>query len=119
LPARFSDGASWCAALPIINLMSQFETTAGARLFPELTDGRLLNRPIYELSNMDSTVTTSGAVSNFILLYGSFRQFLICDRVGSTLEFLPNLVGANQRPTGQRGAMLWFRTGSDALVFNA
>jgi predicted phage gp36 major capsid-like protein len=34
LPPRFQARAQWCAALPIINLLSQRETTAGARLFP-------------------------------------------------------------------------------------
>jgi predicted phage gp36 major capsid-like protein len=37
------------------------------------------------------------------------------DRVGSTLELIPNLIGANQRPTGERGALLWFRAGSEVV----
>lgn len=120
LPARFQPNASWQAPLPIINLMAQMETTAGARLFPELSEGRLLNRPMHENSNMDSTVTTTGATSNFVLAYGDWREaFCIVDRVGTTLEIVPHLVGANRRPTGQRGAFMWFRTGSDALVTNA
>lgn len=120
LPARFQPNASWQASLPIINLMSQMETTAGARLFPELSEGRLLNRPIHENSNMDSSVTTTGATSNFVLGYGDWREaFCIVDRVGSSIELLQNLVGTNGRPTGQRGAFLWFRTGSDVLVTNA
>jgi predicted phage gp36 major capsid-like protein len=44
---------------------------------------------------------------------------VIVDRIGNTLELIPNLVGANRRPTGQRGALLWFRTGSDSVVDNA
>jgi predicted phage gp36 major capsid-like protein len=44
---------------------------------------------------------------------------VIVDRVGTTLEVIPNLVGTNRRPTGQRGALLWFRTGSDSVVDNA
>jgi HK97 family phage major capsid protein len=119
LPARFSANAQWCANLSIINTMSQFETTNGARLFPELSDGRLLNRPINELSNMDGTVTTTGAVSNFVLLYGDFSNFVIVDRIGTTIELVPHLVGANMRPTGQRGALMWFRTGSDSVNDNA
>jgi predicted phage gp36 major capsid-like protein len=64
---------------------------------------------------MDGSITTSGAVSNFALLYGAFENFVIADRIGSTLELIPNIVGTNQRPTGQRDAMLWFRTGSDSV----
>lgn len=119
LPARFQPNAQWCANLSIINTMSQMETTAGARLFPELSDGRLLNRPINELSNMDGVLTTTGAVSNFVLLYGDFQNFVIADRIGSSVEFVQNVVGADGRPTGQRGMMLWFRTGSDVVVDNA
>jgi len=119
LPPRFQGNAQWCANLAIINLMSQMElSTGGSRVFPELADGRLLNRPINELSNMDGTITTSGAVSNFVLLYGDFSNFVIVDRIGTTLELVPHLVGTNRRPTGQRGALLWFRTGSDAPNVN-
>jgi HK97 family phage major capsid protein len=117
LPPRFSANASWCANIAIINLMAQKETAAGARLFPELSEGRLLNKPIYELSNMDGVI--DAAAENYCLLYGDFQNFIIADRIGTSIEFIPNLVGANFRPTGQRGALLWFRTGSDAPVFNA
>jgi HK97 family phage major capsid protein len=119
LPARFQPNAQWCANLAIIKQMSQLETAAGARLFPEIADGRPLNRPLNECSNMDARVTTSGAVSNFVLLYGDFRNFVIADRIGAVLELIPNLVGANRRPTGQRGAMVWSRTGSDSVNGNA
>jgi HK97 family phage major capsid protein len=114
LPARFSARAQWTAHIAIINLMAQMETTAGARLFPEIGDGRLLNKPLNELSNMDGTIA---AGVNLVLLYGDFQAgFVIVDRIGTTLEFISNLVGANRRPTGQRGALLWFRTGSDVVV---
>ena len=35
------------------------------------------------------------------------------------LELVPHLVGSNRRPTGQPGALLWFRTGSNVVVPNA
>jgi HK97 family phage major capsid protein len=118
LPARFSANASWTAHIATINLMSQMETAAGGRLFPELTVGRLLHKPIYELSNMDGVI--NAGAENYIMLYGDFQKgFVIADRIGTTMEFLPNLVGAAFRPTGQRGALLWFRTGSDSVVDNA
>ena len=41
---------------------------------------------------------------------------MIVDRIGSTLELVPHLVGSSRRPTGQRGALLWFRTGSNVVV---
>lgn len=124
LPARFSARAEWCANIAVINLMSQMETTAGARLFPELADDRLLGKPMNELSNMDGVI--NAAAENYVLLYGDFQAgFVIADRIGATIELIPQLFQQTTagtgvgRPTGQRGALLWFRTGSDSVVDNA
>lgn len=78
-----------------------------------------------EVSHRDLTKSVGGAINaaatanNYVLLYGDFTNFVIVDRIGTTLELVPHLFGANQRPTGQRGALLWFRTGSDVVVPNA
>lgn len=115
LGPRFQPNAQWCANLSIINTIAQFETTNGALKFPEVGSGQLLRRPLHELSNMDGAIGTSGAVSNLVLLYGDFRNFVIADGIGTTIELIPNLVGSNRRPTGQRGLFMWFRTGSDSV----
>jgi HK97 family phage major capsid protein len=117
LPPRFQPNAKWAANLAIIHKLAQFETTNGAKEFPGVNEGRLLNRDLVELSNMDGVIDVGA--ENYSLLYGDFQNFIIVDRIGATLELIPNLVGAAFRPTGQRGALLWFRTGSDAPVFNA
>ncbi|MEZ0341531.1 phage major capsid protein [Mycobacterium sp. pV006] len=122
LPPRFQPNAQWCAHLAIINTLRQFETTNGALKFPTLQDNppRLLGRTMNELSNMDGTINASATENNYPLLYGDFaRGMVIVDRVGSTLELVPHLFGANRRPTGQRGALLWFRTGADVVIPNA
>ena len=118
LPPRFSAGAQWAANLSILNELRQMETAAGALKFPGLQNNPpvLLGRPANELSNMDGTY---GSGENYVLVYGDFRKFVIVDRFPSTVELLPNLVGANRRPTGQRGVFLWARTGSDSVVDNA
>jgi HK97 family phage major capsid protein len=72
LPPRYQARAQWCANLAIINTLSQRETAAGARLFPELADGRLLNRPMNELSNMDGVI--DAGQENYVLLYGDFSS---------------------------------------------
>ena len=80
----------------------------------------LLGRTMYENSNMDGVINAAATESNYCLLYGDFAAgFVIVDRIGSTLELVPHLVGSNRRPTGQRGALLWFRTGSDVVIPNA
>lgn len=122
LPARYQPGASWHAHLAIINLMARMETTAGARLFPEISEGRLLNRPLYENSSMDSTITTAGATSNFALVYGDFQNYVVARRIGLTVEFIPHLFGVatpTNRPTGQRGWFAFFRLGADSVNDNA
>jgi HK97 family phage major capsid protein len=119
LPPRFQANAQWAAALATLNTLRQFETSNGALKFPSLQDNppTLLGRNANELSNMDSTI--DAGQNNHILVYGSFDQFVVVDRWPSQLEIIPNLFGANRRPTGQRGAFLWARTGSNVVVPNA
>ena len=38
---------------------------------------------------------------------------------GTTIELIPNLFGANRRPTGQRGFFMFFRTGGDLVIPDA
>ena len=119
LPPRFQANAQWCATLSVLNLLRQMETTAGALKFPGLQNNPpvLLGRNANELSNMDGVI--DAGQNNHILLYGDFSNFVIADRFPSQIELIPNLFGANRRPTGQRGAFLWARVGSDSVVDNA
>ncbi|GAA4518383.1 phage major capsid protein [Actinoallomurus oryzae] len=121
LGPRFQARAQWAANLAIINQAAQFETTNGSKMFPELGNNPpvLLRKPMNELSNMDGAIDPAATADNFVLLYGDFQQFVIVDRIGTQLELIPNVMGANRRPTGQRGALLWFRTGSDVVIPNA
>ena len=118
LGPRFQAGASWLASLPILNQIGQFESENGSPLHSaELAGNRLLRKPINELSPMDGTVDASVTADNYLLAYGDWRQGLVLvDRVGSVLEIIPHLFGAANRPTGQRGAVLWRRTGSGVVL---
>lgn len=119
LPARFSPNAMFMAHIGIINTMSALETPNGALRFPEIANGRLLNRDLVENSDMDSVINAAATENNYVVVYGDFREYIIADRIGSTLEIVPNLMGANHRPTGERGALLWFRTGGNVSTINA
>lgn len=122
LPPRFQPGAQWASHLGVINTLRQFETSNGALKFPSLQDTppTLLGRPMNEISNLDGTLNPAATENNYPLVYGDFaRGMVIVDRIGSTIELVPHLFGANRRPTGQRGALLWFRTGSDVVIPNA
>ncbi len=102
LGPRFQGNARWVGNLAVLNALRQVETSNGALKFPSLqTDPpTLLGRPAHELSNMDNTV----AAGKNLLVYGDFSQYVITQRVGSSLELIPHLFGTNRRPTGQRGA---------------
>jgi HK97 family phage major capsid protein len=116
---RFAANSQWAASLPVWNMLRQFETTAGALKFPSLQNDppTLLGSAANVCSNMDNTIT--GGAENYVAVFGDFEHFVIVDRWPSQLELITNLFGANRRPTGQRGAFLWARTGSDVLVPNA
>jgi HK97 family phage major capsid protein len=119
LPARFSANATWQSHIAIANTFRQFETTNGALKFPGLheTPPTLIGKPWFENSNMDGAINAAVTANNYVLIYGDVaRGFFIVDRVGSSLETVQHVLGANGRPTGQRGALLWFRTGSEVVV---
>ncbi len=119
LPARFSPRASFMAHIGIINALAALETTGGNLRFPEIAVGRLLGKPLTENSDMDGVINAAATQNNYCLVYGDLSQYFIVDRIGTTLEIIPNLMGANQRPTGSRGALLWFRTGGNVSTINA
>lgn len=119
LPARFRGNAKWMANLTVLNLIDEFETSNGSKRFAELGADKLLRRDVVENSDMDGSWNVAATADNFILLVGDFDHFVIVDRIGTTVELVPHLMGANRRPTGQRGFHAWFRTGSDATTVNA
>jgi HK97 family phage major capsid protein len=120
LPPRFQTDAAWLSNLSVANTIAQFETGNGAKQFPELADGRLLRKPWNEANYLASPGDTASAGNDHILAYGDFgRGYVIVDRIGTTIEVVPHLFGANRRPTGQRGAIMWFRSGADVVVDNA
>ena len=67
---------------------------------------------------MDGTLG-GGAGNDYVALYGDFQNFVIVDGWPNSRELVPNLFGANRRPTGQRGALLYARIGSDSVNDNA
>lgn len=121
LPPRFQPNARFAGNLSILNLLRDMESGNGALKFPSLQDSppTLLGRPAHEHSNMDSAWNPAATAHNYVLAYGDWSQFLIVDRIGATFERVDHLFGQNRRPTGERGGLLCWRTGSDVLVPNA
>lgn len=115
---RFRSNSSWVANLNIINDIRQFATANNYHAF--LTDlaggqpSQMLGRPLYECSDMDGVINASA--ENYVLVNGDFSNFVIVDRVGLSIELVPHLFHtSNNRPSGQRGYLAWWRVGSDSV----
>ena len=116
LPARYAANASWLGHRKIYNLMRRFDTSGGAALWGYLAEGRkseILGRPDYVAEAMDGVIDSSQ--ENYVLAYGDFSNYVIVDRLGSTMRFIPDTFGANGRPTGQSGWLTYWRVGADSV----
>lgn len=117
LPARYRPNASWLANNLTYNKIRQFDTAGGAGLWAYLGDGRpgvLMDRPVLEAEAMDGVI--NGGSENYMLIYGDFSNFVICDRLGLATSFIPHLFHtSNNRPSGQASFYATFRSGSDSV----
>jgi HK97 family phage major capsid protein len=123
LPARYrhrAETTAWMMSVNIIDTVRQFATSNNYHAFlTDLSNGqppRLLGDPLIEASTMATTVTTGQNIA----LYGDFRQFYIIDRVGMSVEFIPNVFDqATGRPSGTRAWLMHWRVGSGVADANA
>ncbi len=115
LPSRWQPGATWLSNLPIANgiyVKSGPGSTEPALFTEDRT--KLLAKPWHELSTMSSALTANAIP----LIYGDIGAgFRIVDRVGASVELIPNLFGTNGLPNGYRAMYMHWRTGS--AVVNA
>lgn len=119
LPARHRAGGSWLANNLIYSKIRQFDTAGGAGLWETVGNGRpsqLLGRPIGEAEAMDGVWSASATADNFVLAFGDFSNYVIADRIGMSVEFIPHLFHTgNNRPSGQRGWYAHYRVGANVV----
>ena len=120
LPARFKGRASFVMNEAYNDRIRQFGTSDGALYTVDLTEGdapRILGKPAYLSTTMSSALSN---VTQSVAVYGDFQNFLIADRIGLAVEFVPNLfhTGAN-RPSASRGLLAHWRVGADSIVDGA
>jgi HK97 family phage major capsid protein len=120
LPARWRSRAVFMANLSIVNGFRQLPKATNIQeslVDDSTTPPKLAGWSLYENNAMDGTLTAAAA--DYALLSGDFQQYAVVDRIGSSIEVVPNLFGASRRPTGQRGFLLHWRVGADVLIADA
>lgn len=118
LPARYRNmpTTAWLANNQTYSKIRQFDTAGGAGLWAYIGENRPLNlmgKPILESEDMDGVI--DAASTNYLAIFGDFDNYVIADRIGMTVEFVPHLFGASRRPTNQRGWLAYVRHGADSV----
>lgn len=119
LAPRFRSKSTWLANFATYTTIRSMSAAAqGSSFWANLGAAQpeqLLGLPIVEASAVVSAATTG---SN-ILLCGDFSNYVIFDRIGTTIEYIQNVVDGSGVPTGQRGWVAHWRTGADVMTANA
>ena len=116
LPSRYEDTSTWLMnKATYVNVAQQTFGTAGGKIIDMTNKDVILDSPVKRASSVTST-TTSG---NIVAVLGDFSEFIIYDRLGINVEFMPIVVDGSGLPTGQRGLVAYKRVGSDAADPNA
>ncbi len=121
LASRYEDSATWLANKATFNTIKQMSTgSQGSYFWSDFNNAvgegnGLLGSPIAKSSTM-ATAQTSGTK---LAVLGDFSQFLIFDRIGTSVEFIQNVVDGSGLPTGTRGLVAHKRVGSDVTDLDA
>jgi len=125
LPIRYRGAARWMASTSVLNAVRQFAAGSNnsdanftVSVGQETVD-RLFGKPVHYNDYMDPAVGTNGATSASslgLVIVGDFRNFLIANRVGATVETVQHVLDTTTgNPTGQRGTLMWARIGSNVI----
>lgn len=128
LPPRYrmtGDMPAWVASVGTYHAIRQFDTGGGGNFWTSLGNGtpeRLLGYRAFEASEVDDSgdIDAAATEQNFVLFLGDWSRYIIVDRVGMQVELVPHLFATgNNRPSGQRGLIGWWRTGAESIDDNA
>lgn len=120
VPSRYEDSSTWVANKATFNTIKQMSTGSnGSYFWSDFNNSAnkkdLLGSPTAQSSDM-ATAQTSGTK---LMILGDFSQFVIFDRIGTTVEFVQNVVDGSGLPLAQRGLIAHKRVGSDVTDVNA
>lgn len=116
LPERYRGNANWLMNVDVNNTIKQFGDDQLSKQTRSLAEGPvdlIQGRPVRESAYAPEVAVTDSAN---LLVVGDFRNYLVAQRLGMTVELVPHLFGTtNGRPTGQRGWFAYSRIGGDSI----
>jgi HK97 family phage major capsid protein len=132
LDARWEGNASYLAHKTVVNAIRQFPTDNAGSIPGSLNNvfvnslqagnpSQLLDSPLYRSTGMPTLAaaqasSTHSDGTDTLMIYGDFKQFLIVDRIGMTVEMVPTVVNSSGFPTGQRGVYCVWMNNSKILI---
>lgn len=121
LPKRFRNKAStaWMSSTDIQNSIRQLGTTDPNFTVNLTADGieSMFSKEYPTNDFMQDDPTGTGTQP--LLVVGDFKSYLVAQRAGMTVEYIPHLFDVtNNMPTGQRGYFAWARVGGKLIVPN-
>lgn len=121
LPIKYRRSSRWMSSTDVENAIRQAGTTDPNFTVNLLSEGipALFARPYHENDYMDAMAAVSTSDTTPLLL-GDFKNFLIANRVGMSIENVQLVMDTTTgTPTGQRALYAWGRIGSDVINTNA
>ena len=121
LPARYRANARTMMSMGGQNVVRQYAVGSAAadpNFTINMTDGdipRLNGKPLHINEYMDNPPTN--VASDVVpVIYGDWRNFLIAQRVGATIETVQHMIDTTSgNPNGTRGTFMWERIGSGVV----
>jgi HK97 family phage major capsid protein len=121
LGPRFRVKASWVSNDTVLESIKAADADNSAGLVQFLaTSGGPLGVAVNGWRHYEAPVPVSSSADDPLLVFGAFDPyFTVVEKVGQSLDIIDDIPGPTGRPTGQRGALLLFRSNAVVLDSNA
>lgn len=115
LPVRYRANAKWMSHTGVNTSVQVLGSASDSSFTVDWTaEGVSVLRGREYITNDYMNGTPNSNVTPF-LIFGDFRNYLIAQRAGMSVELVPHLFGASGRPKGERGWYAWARVGADSI----
>jgi len=121
LPVRWRRNASWVLHVKYANAIKRLGTAVSSTYSGDLTMPTAQTILGYrQIVTDDAPSTQTTTAKDQEIVFADLSQYVIVDKPGGTsVEFVPVLMGSNGRPNGARGYWMHWRTGADMPVLAA